>query len=102
VDVRTEVEGEITSIKIEGEQATVTVEGGAEKVSYKLPANAVQRDEGDYMYPGDTIGIYKRWYLGLFFDGMWLTLYLSVVSIFFGILLGLIAGLVPLERQPGP
>jgi polar amino acid transport system permease protein len=100
VDVRTEVEGEITSIKIEGEQATVTVEGGAEKVSYKLPANAVQRDEGDYMYPGDTIGIYKRWYLGLFFDGMWLTLYLSVVSIFFGILLGLIAGLFRLSDNP--
>ena len=95
-----DVEGDVSSIKKVGEQSIVTVTSGGDHTEYKIPKGAEQVYEGDYVYQGDVLGKWKEWEIGLFVDGLWLTLYVSVVAIFFGVILGLVTGLFRLSDNP--
>ncbi len=100
MEAAAEADGEVVSIKeVEG-RTEIRVKSGNEETKYRMPKGAAQVSEGDYVYSGDVLGKWKGWRIGLFMDGLWLTLYVSLVAIFFGIILGLVVGLFRLSDNP--
>ncbi len=57
-------------------------------------------DEGDFIYPGDVLGSYRKWKVGILIKGLWLTLKVSVIAIVIGIFLGVFAGLARISSNP--
>lgn len=100
VEVRAEIEGEVSAIKESGKESTVTVQGDGVSESYRVPTQSVRVYEGDLIYMGDTIGSYKEWKVGILLKGLWLTLKVSMIAIVFGILLGLFTGLARISKNP--
>jgi len=100
VDIRSEFQGEVTSIAASGEEAAVTVSGGGEEKVYKVPAKGVKVAKGDLVSPGDSLGSFQRWKVGILLEGVWTTLEVSLLSILLGILIGLFAGLARISANP--
>jgi len=66
-----------------------------------VPAKADLRlAEGDNVFAGDGLDAYEQVQAGILLEGLWITLKVSVCSIFFGILIGLIGGLARLSSNP--
>ncbi|GBC62243.1 ABC transporter permease [Desulfonema ishimotonii] len=100
VEIRSEIEGDVTSVLIEGETAKIVVGGGGESETYAAPAAGVTVTEGDMIYAGDTLATYKKWKIGILIVGLWLTIKVSMIAIVFGILIGLFAGLARISDNP--
>ena len=100
VEIKAEIDGDVAAINKDGNKTVVTVKGTDASEDYAMPAGAVLVDTGDMITVGDTLGSYSDWEFGLFFQGLWLTLYISLVGILFGVTLGLIAGLCRLSENP--
>jgi polar amino acid transport system permease protein len=100
VDIRAEIEGKITAIADKGDDVRVTVSGVDGEESYVLPKTSLRLDQDDYVYPGDTIGQYTHWKMGILIEGLLLTLEVSFLAIIFGILLGLFTGLARISDNP--
>lgn len=100
IEVRSEIEGEVSGIVQKGEDAVVTVAGGGEQESYTIPGGDVMLYEGDFVYPGDVIGSSKEWKFGLFLRGLWLTLKISAISIVIGMAFGILTGLARISSNP--
>jgi polar amino acid transport system permease protein len=81
-----------TLIKIKNDQGEVT--------SYKIKGDDVWVDQGDTIYGGDTLGTYQEWRPGILLQGMWITVKVSVYSIFFGIIIGLLGGIARISSNP--
>jgi polar amino acid transport system permease protein len=69
-------------------------------VAVKIPSTNVWVDEGDRIYVGDILGSYLEWRPGILLQGMWITLKVSLYSIVFGIIIGLIGGVARLSTNP--
>jgi polar amino acid transport system permease protein len=100
IEIRSEIAGEVTSVTTKGEESIVVVHGDGESEQYKVPAKGLMIQQGDTVYMGDELSAYKKWKPGLFIQGLILTMELSSLGIFFGILLGLFAGLARVSNNP--
>lgn len=100
VETRADVEGEVASLIRKGDQVEVTVRGEDEVGQYQVPAESVRVTEGDFIYPGDVLGSYQKWKVGILLQGLWLTLEVSVLAVFLGIIIGLFTGLARISKNP--
>jgi len=73
-----------------------------EDAYYTLPSELVTVSVGDKIRYGQVLGSWERWQPGLLLKGLLLTLKISVISIFLGILIGLFTGLARLSNSPAP
>lgn len=79
---------------------TITVKGVGEEESYTAPAKGLQVEEGEYISYGDTLASHKEWKPGLLVIGLWITLKISVMSTIFGVIIGIISGLMRISDNP--
>jgi polar amino acid transport system permease protein len=100
VNVRAEIEGKVTNITHKGDDSVVIVEGDSDSEFYTIPGSNLKVSKGDTIYMGDTLGSYEKGNLGLMAHGMIITIEISIVSIIFGILLGLFTGLARISSNP--
>ncbi|MFC1488926.1 amino acid ABC transporter permease [Thermodesulfobacteriota bacterium] len=99
IEIRSEIDGEVESITISGKEAIITVKG-METESYKVPADGIGVEKGEYISIEDTLATHYKWKPGLLMVGLWLTLKLSVMATIFGILIGVIGGLCRISGNP--
>jgi len=101
IEIKSDDMGTVHSITAQAEQAVIVIKGddGSTK-SYTVPTGDIRVDEGDFAYPGDTLATYTEWRAGILAQGMWITLKVSIYSIFFGIVLGLVGGIARISTNP--
>ena len=93
--------GTVERITATGQDKDLSLKTEEEKfVTYHFPGGDVWVSEGDSINPGDVLGTYKQWRTGILLQGMWLTLKVSLYSIVFGIILGLIGGVARISSNP--
>lgn len=101
IEVKSVVFGEVASVGTEGKGATVAVRSPDGDETYTSPAvEDIRVANGDTVYPGDTLIVYREWRPGILLQGMWITLKVSVYAIIFGIIIGLIGGIARLSDNP--
>ncbi|MBI9079887.1 MAG: ABC transporter permease subunit [Pseudodesulfovibrio sp.] len=100
INVRSEIEGEVTKITKKDNDSVIIVEGVGEAEFYAIPGSNITVAQGDTIYMGDTLGTFEDSNLGLMAQGMIVTIQISIVSITFGILLGLFTGLARISSNP--
>lgn len=100
VEIRAYTRGEVAAISQKGDDAIVQVAGDEERGEYTLPFDALHVAVGDTIYPGDVLGAYREWRSGILLFGLWMTLKVSLIAIFAGILIGLGAGLCRISSNP--
>jgi polar amino acid transport system permease protein len=93
-------DGLVKAVKQNGKKTAVTlVSEDSQEVVINVASDAVEVDQGDDLFEGDTIGFTKEWKLGPLMMGLWTTLWLSAVSSVFAMLIGLIAGLARISKN---
>ena len=101
VQVDAEIEGTVETITSTEKGPVVVLEGlSGETERYPVPGGEVLIYEGDYIYPGDTLGTYQEGKPGILLQGLWITLKVSVVAIILGIVLGVLTGLSRISSNP--
>ncbi|PIU32359.1 MAG: ABC transporter permease [Syntrophobacteraceae bacterium CG07_land_8_20_14_0_80_61_8] len=100
VEIRSELDGEVKAVATDGDQTRITVEGEGKSLGYQVPSKGLRVARGDRIYPGDVLGSFERWRVGILLQGLWVTLKVSLLAIIFGILLGLFAGLARISSNP--
>lgn len=101
IDIRTEIEGVVSSITLNGETAQIEVSGEDEFTeSYTVPAGGIVVSEDDTVFMGDVLGQETMWKAGLLLVGLWVTLKVSSIAIVFGVILGLLTGLARISQNP--
>ncbi len=100
VEILAEIDGEVDRIDRKGETTTVVVSGAGVTEAYEMPGGSVQVEEGDIIYPGDILGTFAKWRVGILVQGMWVTLKVSAIAIVFGIIIGLFGGLFRISDNP--
>ena len=100
IEIKNDLMGAVTQITQQGDQATIVIKGDDGEKSYTVPTGDIRVDEGDFAYPGDTLATYQKWGTGILTQGMWITLKVSIYSIFFGIILGLVGGIARISTNP--
>ncbi|MBN2123810.1 MAG: ABC transporter permease subunit [Deltaproteobacteria bacterium] len=100
IEVRSQIDGEVREILRKAEECTVVVEGDGEAGKYPLPAKGLRVEEGDLIYRGDVLGSHEEWRVGILLQGLWLTLEVSIIAIFIGIIIGLFGGLARISSNP--
>jgi len=100
IDITSEMDGEVESIKRKAKETIITVKGLDGSESYTVPAESVNVEEGELISVGDTLGQYKEWKPGLLVIGLWITLKVSVMATIFGVLIGVIGGLMRISSNP--
>lgn len=102
VRVAAEIEGEVVAVAPQGGDAVVTVRqwDGDETEDYRVPGGDVRVHQGDFVYPGDTLGSHSQWKTGLFLSGLWLTLKISAIAIVIGMAIGMLTGLARISDNP--
>ncbi|XXJ20100.1 ABC transporter permease subunit [Desulfovibrio caledoniensis] len=100
VNVTAEMEGDVTSITKKDEDSVVIVSDGTDSEYYTVPGSKLEVSEGQTVFVGDTIGTYSEGRMGLLVEGTIITIEVSIVSIFFGILIGLFTGLSRISTNP--
>jgi len=102
IETKAELDGVVESVSRDGNRAVIKIKGddGTETYTIEHDKVEVRVGEGDFISPGDTLGLYEEWRPGILLQGMWITLKVSVYSIVFGILIGLIGGIARLSSNP--
>jgi len=100
IHVYSEMDGDVESITPQGKKSIITVKGLEGAVSYTVPAESVDVDEGEIISIGDTLAKYQRWKPGLLIIGLWITLKLSVIATILGVIIGIIGGLTRVSSNP--
>ena len=100
VEIKAEIEGSVASITPEGDHSIITVRGDGEEETYRSPTEDIRVASGDFIYPGDTLATYGQWKAGIMLQGLWITLKVSLFSIIFGIIIGVIGGLSRISDNP--
>jgi polar amino acid transport system permease protein len=100
VDVRSEVEGEVTSVGARGSNVIIEVQGDGETLSYELPEGQLLLEKGDFVSMGDVLGTYEQGSPGVLLTGLWMTLKVSLLAIILGIVIGLLTGLARIAENP--
>jgi polar amino acid transport system permease protein len=100
VEVKAEIAGEVSALTRKAKQTIITVKGPAGSEIYSVPADTNRVTEGDTIYAGDTLATYHKWRVGILMQGLWLTLKVSLIAIWFGIIIGLVGGLARISSNP--
>lgn len=100
IEILSEIDGDVESVTKSGKEAVITVKGINVTESYRVPAADVAVEEGDLIYSGDVLAMYKKWKPGILMIGLWITLKLSVLATFFGVLIGIFGGLARISSNP--
>ncbi|UYZ84624.1 amino acid ABC transporter permease [Entomomonas sp. E2T0] len=92
----------VASLDQQGQKTIITLVDYATDEEFKITANAdeVKVFKGQELVEGDTISSTTQWTAGPFVQGFWTTLWLSVVSGILGLVIGLIAGLCRISKNP--
>ncbi|MBW1981193.1 MAG: ABC transporter permease subunit [Deltaproteobacteria bacterium] len=101
IETKSEVEGEVRSLVSKDGQTEITIQGvDGEEARYTVPTKSVRVEENDFVYPGDVLGSYQKWKVGILLEGLWLTLKVSIIAVLLGILIGLFTGLARISDNP--
>jgi polar amino acid transport system permease protein len=100
IEIISDIDGDIESVKKDGDEAVVTVKGLNKVESYVVPVDSVKIDVGGYVYGGEALAEYKEWKPGLLIVGLWLTLQISVIATIGGVIIGTIGGLTRISSNP--
>ncbi len=102
VTIEAEEKGKIEKITETGNKAEIIfISNEGVSISYIVPVNSYDVDEGRTVYKGDTIAEYQDgWKPGVLLQGLWVTLYVSLISTVFGITIGVIGGLMRVASNP--
>lgn len=100
VNVNAEMEGDVTSITRKGDDSVVIVSDGTNSEYYTVPGSNLNVSEGETVFMGDTLGTYTEGKIGLLLEGTLITIEVSVISIFFGVFIGLFTGLSRISSNP--
>lgn len=100
VKILAESDGEVDEIKIKGDQADIVVTYEKGKETYTVPLKSYDIDEGDMISEGEVIAEYQGGYRpGVMLIGLWITLKVSIYSTIFGIILGLVGGIMRVSKN---
>ncbi|WP_298187004.1 ABC transporter permease subunit [uncultured Pseudomonas sp.] len=97
LDLRASGNGTITEVT--QKTITLTLDDGGKTQVFKTFDQAVAA-QGDLIFEGDVVARSVDWRAGPLLNGLWVTLKISVISLFFATLLGLIAGLMRISTNP--
>ncbi|MDX1297482.1 MAG: ABC transporter permease subunit [Pseudomonas sp.] len=97
LDLRASGNGTITEVT--EKTITLTLDDGGKTQVFKAFDRAVA-SQGDLIFEGDVVARSIDWRAGPLLNGLWVTLKISVISLFFATLLGLIAGLMRISTNP--
>jgi polar amino acid transport system permease protein len=101
IEIIADVEGIVESIAGKGVDKVVIVKGDEGTESYPMgDAEDIWVNKGDFIAPGDILGVYHKWQPGILLQGMWLTLKVSMYAIVFGILIGMLGGIARISKNP--
>ena len=100
IEIRSEIDGNVESITVRDKEASITVKNLDAAETYKVPADAVIVEEGEYISLDDTLASYEKWEPGLLIVGLWLTLKLSIMATILGIFIGVVGGLCRISSNP--
>ena len=100
IEIRSEIGGKVVSLLPKGDQVKVAVRGEEVEEVYTVPARSLKVSKGDYIYPGDILGVYQKWKVGILIIGLWITLKVSIIAVLLGIIIGLFAGLARISKNP--
>ncbi|MEW6672865.1 MAG: ABC transporter permease subunit [Thermodesulfobacteriota bacterium] len=100
IEIRSEIQGEVDKIVRQNKEALIYIRGNGDQVKYSVPVKSLRVAENDFIYPGDVLGAFDKWKVGILLDGLWLTLKVSMVGIIIGIFIGLFAGLARISANP--
>ncbi|MDO6705651.1 amino acid ABC transporter permease [Photobacterium sp. 1_MG-2023] len=80
---------------------SITIQLDNSDVPQRIPAYDHRNvQQGDLVFEGDILATSEQWTIGPVTMGLWVTLKISVLSLFFAIILGLIAGLMRISHNP--
>ena len=100
VEIASEIQGEVDSLKKDGDKTIVIVKDLDQTASYRVPTESLDVVEGEYISIGDVLGFTKKWKPGLLVIGLWVTLQLSVMATIFGVIIGVAGGLARISSNP--
>lgn len=90
----------VNNVSVAGSEAQVAITSlDGEKAQLSVDAETVEVASGDDLFEGDTIGFVYQWRMGPLLTGLWTTMWISAVSSVFGLLIGLIAGLMKISKN---
>jgi len=100
IEITSEIEGEVDSLKTDGEETIVVVKDLDQTAAYRVPTENLNVELGEFISIGDLLGHYTEWKPGLLLIGLWITLKLSVIATFFGIIIGVAGGIARISSNP--
>lgn len=93
-------DGRILSLTASGNKTTVVMESeSGTKKSVKVDTKSLKVSQGEDLFEGDTVGSTGEWKAGPLTMGLLTTLWLSATASFFGLIIGLIAGLCRIAKN---
>jgi len=99
-EIRADMEGEVAGITSEGQNRRILLKGTEGEKRFDVPVQGLRVATGDYIYPGDVLGVREQWKAGLLMQGLGLTIKVSVIATVFGVLIGLFAGIARVSANP--
>ena len=98
--IKTPFDGVVKNVSVSGSEAIVDlVSLDGEQQQLIVDGETVKVDAGEDLFEGDTIGFVYEWNMGPLLTGLWTTMWISAVSSVFGLLIGLIAGLMKISKN---
>ena len=102
-EIIVEDDATVTAIDRKGNEAVIVVQDYLDTEQYyTVPNNLITLKTGDKLESGQVLAKWDQWKAGLLLQGLILTLKISIISIFLGILIGLFTGLARLSNSPAP
>lgn len=102
-EIIVEDDATVTAIDRKGNEAVIVVQDYLDTEQYyTVPNNLITLKTGDKLESGQVLAKWDQWKAGLLLKGLILTLKISIISIFLGILIGLFTGLARLSNSPAP
>lgn len=102
-EIIVEDDATVTAIDRKGNEAVIVVQDYLDTEQYyTIPNNLITLKTGDKLESGQVLAKWDQWKAGLLLKGLILTLKISIISIFLGILIGLFTGLARLSNSPAP
>ena len=94
--------GAVTHISAAGDASRVAIQpdNGGPAVTVTVETATLKVAAGAQVSAEDEIGATRHWRVGPLTQGLWVTIWISFVSGFFGLLIGLITGLCRISKNP--
>lgn len=100
IEITSPVAGEVASVTSKQGRATLVLRGENGEEEQLASKGRVLVSEGDFISPGDVLIEYEQGTPGVLLTGLWITLKVSLLSIIFGMVAGLLTGLARICDNP--